>query len=550
MNSGKETRTKKLNIWLPLLFSLVLVGGMYVGTKLQSSSVVNVRFEGDHMPSNIGHGRIEELIRYIEARYVDEVNGDELVEKAINALLGELDPHSSYIPARELKEVNEQLEGNFEGVGIEFMVLEDTILVVSPIAGGPSEAVGIMAGDKIIEIMDTIVIGKGLAVRDIVSKLRGKKGSKVKLGIQREGEAELIQFTVTRDRIPMNSVDVSYMLDAKTGYIKINRFSASTYKEFMQGLEELVEKYAMKDLVIDLRQNPGGYLQEATNLLSQLFDEKGKLLVYTQGKSVHRNEYKTTGKNFYQIGKIAILTDGGSASASEIVAGAIQDWDRGVIVGRRTFGKGLVQEQYDLKDGAALRLTIARYYTPSGRCIQKSYNDKEAYDHDLLDRYDSGELYSVDSIHVADSTKYFTSGGRVVFGGGGIIPDVFVPLDTIQLNKYFIALRQHVPEFVFREYEKNKGELELSLKDFSRNYQIDDKMINAFIQYTETKKIKAQPEELNKIRPTLKRLMKARLAKHLFGDIGFYTIWNRNDDVVKEAMQVLHKDDPISASKE
>ena len=549
MNSGQETNPKKLKIWLPLLFSLVLVGGMYVGTKLQTN-VVQINVDGENVPRSIGQGRIEELIRYIEARYVDDVNSEQLVEKAINALIEELDPHSSYIPARDLKEVNEQLEGNFEGVGIEFMVLEDTILVVSPIAGGPSEAVGIMAGDKIIEIMDTIVIGKGLAVRDIVSKLRGKKGSKVKLGIQRAGEKDLIDFTVTRDRIPMNSIDVAYMLDAKTGYIKINRFSASTYKEFMQGLEELVDRHAMKDLVIDLRQNPGGYLQEATNLLSQLFDEKGKLLVYTEGNSVNRREYKSSGKNFYQVGKIAVLTDGGSASASEIVAGAIQDWDRGVIVGRRSFGKGLVQEQYDLKDGSALRLTIARYYTPSGRCIQKSYSDKNAYDHDLLDRYDSGELYSLDSIHIADSTKFFTSGGRAVYGGGGITPDVFVPLDTIQLNNYYIALRQHVPEFIFRTYEKNKGELELSLKDFSRNYQIDNQMINEFINYTETKGVKTQTGELNKIRPVLKRLMKARLAKHLFGDEGFYTIWNRNDDVVKEAIQVLHKDDPISASKE
>ncbi|MEL6926504.1 MAG: S41 family peptidase, partial [Bacteroidota bacterium] len=305
-----------------------------------------------------------------------------------------------------------------------------------------------------------------------------------------------------------------------------------------------------KSLVLDLRQNPGGYLQEATNMLSQLFEKSDKLLVYTEGRSVHRNEYESSGKNFFQIDKIAVLVDEGSASASEIVAGAIQDWDRGVVVGRRTFGKGLVQEQYDLKDGSALRLTVARYYTPSGRSIQKAYDDKSNYDRDLIARYDSGELSNKDSVYIADSTQYKTSGGRIVYGGGGIVPDVFVPIDTLQLNDYFVNLRQYLPQYMFRYFEQNRGQLEFNLKNFSRSYRISDDLMNEFLEFAESEGVERDYKALVEIRPALKRLMKARLAKHLFGDEGFYTIWNNDDTAVEEALRILQHDNPVSASND
>ncbi|MEM1322594.1 MAG: S41 family peptidase [Bacteroidota bacterium] len=493
--------------------------------------------------------RLEELIRYIEARYVDEVDREELIDKAIRNILEELDPHSNYIASDQLRDVNEQLEGNFEGIGIEFMMLDDTIMVVSPISGGPSEAVGIMAGDKIVEIEDSLVAGGHMEAREIIGMLRGKKGSKVKVGVLRANENKVLPFVITRDEIPLNSVDVAYMVDEETGYIKVNRFSATTYREFMEQLERLVEDHDMKDLVIDVRQNPGGYLQEATNILSQLFRDKDKLLVYTEGRSVHRSDYESTGKPFFDIGKVSVLIDEGSASASEIVAAAVQDWDRGTIVGRRSFGKGLVQEQYGLKDGSALRLTVARYYTPSGRLIQKAYDkdNPDQYDEDVYQRLESGELMNEDNIKVADTTKYYTASGRTVYGGGGITPDLFIPIDTILLNDYYIGLRQHVPQFVYRYINDNVKVLEQSLSSFKRNFEVSDQLFREFIRYSEEKGMEAQPEEFATCEPAIKRLLKARVARHLFGDEGFYSIWNEEDAAVQEALKSMEELNPMTA---
>ncbi|MEZ4983592.1 MAG: S41 family peptidase [Saprospiraceae bacterium] len=352
VNSG----FKKVSVWLPLMLGGVMALGIYLGMRFQEA---NVHFNNEELSalhqSLSGQGRVEELLRYIDAKYVEAPDKDALSRAAIEAIVAELDPHSSYISPEELVAVNEQMEGNFDGIGVEFMVLEDTIVIVSALSGGPSEAVGIQAGDKIITIEDSIVAGRQLETPDIFKLLRGEKGTQVKVGIARGNRDELLHFTITRDKIPMYSVDAAIMLDDKTGYIKVNRFSGTTYDEFVQALEKLVEKQNMQDLVIDLRHNPGGYLTQATKMLSQLFPEKGKLLVYTEGRTVKRTEYTTNGRPFYPIGKVAVLIDEGSASASEIMAGAVQDHDRGVIVGRRSFGKGLVQEQYPLRDGGALR---------------------------------------------------------------------------------------------------------------------------------------------------------------------------------------------------
>ncbi len=550
MTDLNKHNSKKLKIWLPLLFSLVLVLGMLIGINLKQTPVVASK-EKIPIIRTIEPGRVEELLRYVEAKYVDDINRDELTEKAIGNLLNELDPHSNYISAKQLKEVNEQLEGNFEGIGIEFMILDDTILVVTPIVGGPSEAAGILAGDRIIEIEDSIVTGQDIVVKDVVGMLRGNKGTDVKIGIHRRNVDEIKYFTITRDKIPINSVDIGYMLDEKTGYIRISRFSATTYREFMEKIEDLVDNYQMEDLVIDLRQNPGGYLQEATNILSQLFSEKGNLLVYTEGRTVKRNDYKSTGKPFYNIGNIAVLIDEGSASASEIIAGAIQDWDRGVIIGRRSFGKGLVQEQYSLKDGGALRLTIARYYTPSGRSIQKSYEDLDAYSHDVYDRRKNGELYNADSISIADTTKYFTlKENRVVYGGGGIQPDIFIPLDTMYINDYYLALRKELPNYIFRLVEDNKRDFNYNLVEFKSLYSVTDNALNKFLSYSETQGIeKRKVKHMKDFRKTLKLSFKTYVARQLFGDEGFYVIKNEKDPSVLQALESL-KQQPDSVTSE
>lgn len=546
--------SNRWNTWLPLLIALALVVGMLIGMELQTATpTVIISDSMNGSKSNYGQGKIEELIRYIEAKYVDEVDRDALIQQAIDNILGTLDPHSNYISAEQLKDVNDQLEGNFDGIGVEFLIVEDTVVVVAALAGGPSEAVGIIAGDKIVEVEGTAIAGKDKSNRDIVNLLKGEKGSAVKIGVLRGSNPLVQNFSIVRDEIPMHSIDVSYMADQKTGYIKLNRFSATTYEEFMTGVEQMIEEEGMEDLIIDLRHNPGGYLKQATNILSQLFKDKEKLLVYTKGRTVKRDDYESTGRPFFDIGDITVLIDEGSASASEILAGAIQDHDRGVIIGRRSFGKGLVQEQYKLRDGSALRLTVARYYTPSGRSIQKPYDDVENYDNDMQARYESGELSSADSMIVGDSTEYFTAGGNVVYGGGGISPDVFVPIDTVLLNKTYIALRQHASQFAFRYFDQHpalKDSEYNQLDRFKNEYDVSNEMLNEFLAYAREKELKISDREFRAVNKEIKRLLKARMAKHLFGDEGFYSVWNDGDYMVRKALEVLQLSDPITTTKD
>ena len=544
--------SNRLSIWLPLLFALVLVVGMLIGMRMQSSAPTVV-LEADDMPvQSLGQGKMEEILRYVEAKYVDEVDREAILQEVIDNMLSKLDPHSNYITAEELKEVNEQLQGNFDGIGIEFLLLDDTIVVVAPLAGGPSEAVGIQAGDKIVAIEDSTIAGVNMDTRDVISMLRGEKGTEVEIGVLRGKSKELMHFSIVRDEIPMNSVDVSYMLNDKTAYIKVNRFSATTHEEFMKGLESLSENNKIEDLVIDLRHNPGGYLQQATNILSQLFSDKGELLVYTEGRTVNRTDYKSTGRSFYDIDDVVILIDEGSASASEIMAGAVQDHDRGLVIGRRSFGKGLVQEQYKLRDGSALRLTVARYYTPSGRSIQKGYKGNEEYDEELLGRFETGELESEEKVAIADSTQYFTDNGRVVYGGGGIMPDIFVPIDTILMNENYLDFRQHIPQYVFRYLsDAGKGMQEYSLAGFIDKFQVTDDVFNSFLEYVGQQDADANPSGLTyTLRQELKLFIKARIAKHLFGDEGFYKLWHEQDPVIKEALKALQHPNPLTASQE
>jgi carboxyl-terminal processing protease len=547
-NNENTTSQKKLNIWLPLLFSLVLVAGMLIGTKMQNNPPTVAAVEVSDAPkeelppSTMGQGKLEELIRYIEARYVDNINKDELVKEAIDNILFQLDPHSSYISAEQLREVNEQLEGSFNGIGIEYVVVDDTVMVVAALSGGPAEKAGILSGDKIVEVEDSLMVGKNVDYEGVLDRLKGDNGSKVKIGIRRGDATKLLYYTLTRDRIPVESIEVAYMLDKETGYIKVNRFTAQTYEEFMHALEDLVDRQGMKHLVIDLRQNPGGYMQEATNILSQLFDEKDKLLVYTEGKSVPRNEYKSTGRNFYKINNVAVLTDEGSASASEIIAGAIQDQDRGIIIGRRTFGKGLVQEQYRLRDGSAIRLTVARYFTPSGRCIQKSYESREHYDEDLSDRIHSGELYDESKIEFEDTTRYFTTGGRVVYGGGGIQPDIFIPLDSMLLSPYYIRLHQHTPAFAFRYLETHRTALEkMTAEQFADSFPADEALVNSFFDFSVRRGEKKNAQQWKKVRPAIAQAVKAGIARQLWSEKGFYLVMNREDPVITKALKVIRE---------
>lgn len=538
---------KGILIWLPVLLSIMLVIGMMLGMGLQAVPASSAVVHSKDGLSGIGNGRVEELIRYIEAKYVDEVNSEELIQEAINHMLGQLDPHSNYLTKEQVERVSEQLEGNFEGIGVEFMVLDDTIVVISPLAEGPADKAGIRAGDRIVTVEETIVAGVNMESEAITSQLKGKKGTEVRVGILRPGEGELREFTIIRDEIPVFSVDAHYMLDEKTGYIKVNRFSATTYEEFMRAVEDMVENHQMEDLIIDLRQNPGGYLREATEILSQLFSQKGLLLVYTEGRSVKRQEYNSTGRPFFSLEDLVVLIDEGSASASEILAGAIQDHDRGSLVGRRSFGKGLVQEQYRLSDGSALRLTVARYYTPSGRLIQKSYQDKDAYERDVFHRFESGELLSRDSIAQSDSTEFLTDNGRVVYGGGGITPDFFVPLDTLLFNDTYISLNSYIPQFVLKNLSSILSPVKEMTLETYRATGLKEALFQQFLDYAKAEGAHLDEEDMALVSAPLRQNLKARIAKHLFDNDAFYELLQLNDPDIAKGLEVLGMQNPLTS---
>ncbi|MDO8366187.1 MAG: S41 family peptidase [Saprospiraceae bacterium] len=532
----------KLQTRLPLLLAATLALGMFIGQKLPHYDR-NFSLKSHNSARS---GTLDEILRYVEAKYVDTVDIESLRATAIDHLLDGLDPHSVYISPDELKAVEDDMNGAFEGVGIEFIILDDTIQVVAPLSGGPSEIAGILAGDKIVSINDTVIAGIKIETGKIYNKLRGPKGTTVKVGILRGRETALRFFEVMRDVIPVKSVDAAYMLDGQTGYIRVAHFNGNTYQEFMQNLTPLVEDVGMKSLVLDLRGNPGGYLEEATEMLSQLFPE-GKLLVYTKGRVGQRKDYKSNGRARFDIQNVAVLIDEGSASASEIVAGAVQDWDRGWVIGRRSFGKGLVQEQYPLSNGGAMRLTVSRYFTPSGRCIQRDYKQGQDYDHEAERRLVNGELSNAAKIQQADTTKYYTGQGRIVFGGGGITPDVFIPIDTSFSSTYFTALRQQIPQFLSRWMEgQNRANMSSALPEFVQNYTVSDQILEELASYAEKQGTKKNPAELAKCRPELKLHLKARLAKTLFGDEGLYKVLNDDDPAVEKAIQVLKSGQPVA----
>ncbi len=539
------------NIWTPFLFAATLAIGLFIGYRLQSSAPLLVKSDG--ISGAARTGQVEELLRYIEARYVDEADTKKLNEVAIRSVLDELDPHSSYIPVEDLKALKESMDGNFDGIGIEFLVVDDTITIVSAMPGGPSAAAGLEPGDQIIMVEDSVVTGVLEYGIDPASLMKGRSGTEVNITIRRPGEPELNNYTLQRAPIPVVSVDAAYKLDENTAYIKVNRFSATTYDEFVKALEAQLEKKGGHSVVIDLRDNPGGYLQQATKMLSQLFPQKGELLVYTEGRNSRRVEYKTNGRAFYNIRNVAVLINEGSASASEIMAGAIQDHDRGIIVGRRSFGKGLVQEQYDLSDGSALRLTVARYYTPSGRSIQRSYEEGEDdYRGDISRRYDSGELFNGAGESQDSSLLYYTNSGHPVFGGGGITPDYFVPLDTSLNNETFLRLRNEIPAYLFKYVQRNPEVKRYEdFADFNKNFRLN---LDDILPELTEKALEDVTDGLAplpyRLRADLIQFFTARLARQLFGNSAFHQVMNEDDPIVTEALRLLNGENPLVEARE
>lgn len=477
--------------------------------------------------------------------YVDEVDEDELVEDAIISMLKELDPHSTYSDPEEVRKLNEPLQGNFDGIGIQFNMATDTLFVIQPVSGGPSEKVGILAGDRIIEVNDTVIAGVKMSTEDVMRRLRGKRGTKVNVKIQRRGVKELLTFTITRDKIPVYSLDASYMVNDHIGYIRINRFAATTGKEFVDALHRL-QKAGMKDLILDLQGNGGGYLNAAIELADQFLGRK-ELIVYTEGRRNPRAEFDAKGDGDFLNGRLVVLVDEFSASASEIVTGAIQDWDRGVVVGRRTFGKGLVQRPVDLPDGSMIRLTVARYYTPSGRCIQKPYESVEEYNRDLIDRYNRGEMLSADSIHFPDSLRYKTLRlGRTVYGGGGIMPDYFVPVDTTMYTDYYLALRDKgaIVQQNLKWVDAHRAEWLKRYKDFrhfDREFEITPAMLEELKALGKTLGAEYKEEEYQAALPLIKAQLKALIARDLWDMSEYFQIINRLSASMNKAVELLEK---------
>ncbi len=529
----------KKYLFLTLLLLLVsLTVGIMIGNSLHKRFYLPVRLN-----ENRAGKKLESIIGLIETAYVDSVNSKEIVEKSIPVILENLDPHSTYIPAREMQGVEEEMQGNFSGIGVQFSIQEDTIMIVDVISGGPSAKLGILAGDRIVEVNDTLVAGTGIKNEKVLKLLRGKKGTMVKVSIQRRGFKNLFDFDITRGEIPIYSVDVSYMIDEGTGFIKVSRFAEQTYHEFTEAMRKLDQQGASK-IIVDLRGNPGGYLAAVIRMVND-FLEKGEPILYTQGKSQPKKVYSANSRNAWAGKSLFLLIDEFSASASEIFAGAIQDNDRGIVIGRRSFGKGLVQEQIPFNDGSAIRLTVARYYTPSGRSIQKSYEEgNEKYFEDLFSRMQHGEFSSSDSIHFADSLKYQTKKGRTVYGGGGIMPDFFVPVDTTGRSTYFekIYQKQLVYQFGFQYADQHRETL-LKLGNALEiaNYLDREKILDSFVNYAASRGVPADPGGLRQSGYIIGTQLKAYIARNILGEEGFYPIIQQIDKTLLKAIEITRQ---------
>lgn len=527
----KENR--RFIIFLPIIIAISIVAGITIGNNFSNKSYV---YNSDR--------KLNTILNLVSDGYVDTVNVSEIIEKTIPQLLSNLDPHTVYIPAKDLTEVNNELEGSFSGIGISFFRMNDTVRVVEVISGGPSEKVGLLAGDRIVSINDSIFTGSHITDQDVFSKLRGVKGTAVKLGIKRNTSKDILYFDIIRGNIPLNSIDVAYMVEKEIGYIKINKFSRTTYDEFLQAMVKLKNEGAEK-YILDLRGNGGGYMEMAI-LMSNEFLPENSLILYTQGRDKKNNQqFWSDGNGSFQDVELAILIDEYSASASEILAGAMQDNDRGLIVGRRSFGKGLVQKQYELSDSSAVRMTISRYHTPSGRCIQKDYKKGEtAYNMDIYDRYAHGEFSNKDSIKMDTANVFQTVHRRKVYGGGGIMPDLFVPSDTSGITSYYINVSNAglVQKFAYEYAEINREDFS-KLKDYKQFLRIlpsNNVLINDFVSYASENGIPARWYYINQSRDLILTQLKALIARDIFGTEAFYPIYNKNDKVIQKTIKAFN----------
>lgn len=527
----KDLRTSGSGVWVAFFFPLVLVVGMFIGFNLHNSL--------RNKP------KLDEVLDLINDQYVDTVNNNVLYTNAVSGILKSLDPHTIYIPADDLQEVNDELEGGFSGIGVEFAIVRDTIEVTNVIDNGPAVHAGVDIGDQVIKVGDSMVAGINITSERIIHLLKGQQGSIVNVTFKRPGNNVQELKAITRDIIPVNSVDASIMLDGVTGFIKINRFSATTYDEFSKALKQL-KRQGAKQLILDLRDNPGGYLEAATMMADDFLDDS-KLIVYTKGVHSAKTEYKASGGGAFESGRLAILIDEGSASASEILAGAVQDWDRGVVLGRRSFGKGLVQKQYDLRDGSALRLTVARYYTPSGRSIQRSFaNGKDAYMEDYEHRFLSGELTGKASVALADTTPYYTGKHRLVYGGGGIKPDVYVPYDTASLSSEFVSVifSKELKAAIWDYFIQNRNNLKRrGIADFANTFDSKPVRESYFAMLSKDSRQQVNSLLMKPVNYSYFKLqVQAQLARYLYRDNGYYTVILKQDEVVKKALTLLNSD--------
>jgi carboxyl-terminal processing protease len=533
---------KKLNFWLPLLFAVVMILGMIIGFRLYPNTNTGGFFRTGKLSP------VQEVLDIIKDRYVDTVHADSLNEEAIEGILAHLDPHSYYIPAVDQVEMNEDLQGNFQGIGVEFQILSDTVNVTNVLSGGPSDKAGLQVGDQFLQVNDSTVAGNGITAESIKKLLRGPGASMVNVTMFRDHGRR--QFSIRRGIIPLPALDAYYMIDKESGYIRINKFSRTTFEEFMQALQDL-EKQGMKKLVLDIRGNGGGIVDEAVNMADE-FLGNDDLIVYTQGRKSPRKEYHAQRPGSFEKGKLILLVDEGTASASEILAGALQDWDRASIVGRRTFGKGLVQEPFELNDGSELRLTIARYYTPLGRSIQKPYNKgRDAYNEEVIDRFHNGEVIHGDTSNIHAGPVYRTPAGRQVYGGGGITPDVFVAMDTTQISRNVSALyiSGTLNNFVYEYYIQHQAELKKfqSPADFYSGYRKDAEIWNDLVSYS--KKDSIDLDNVGTIdRSQVEIRVKALLARLIWRMQGYFYIMNLSDPVLKKAMELLESNNPMPSA--
>jgi len=526
---------KKYTVYFPVLLAIAMIAGLFIGNTLNRKSQPanrSIRMA----PGN----KLSTIMSLVEAAYVDTINAAEIIERTIPELLKNLDPHSTYIPARNMQEVEEEMQGNFSGIGVQFSIQEDTVVVIDVISGGPSQQLGLMAGDRIVMVNDSNIAGVGIENEDVLKLLRGKKGTKVKVSNLRRGFRDYFDFDIIRGDIPIYSVDVSYMIDEETGYVKVSRFAEQTYAEFMDGMAKL-NKAGARKVIIDLRGNPGGYLAAVIRMVDE-FLAKDEPILITKGKSQPEKVYNASNRSSFTNVSVFVLIDEFSASASEIFAGALQDNDRGIVIGRRSFGKGLVQEQVPFSDGSAVRLTVARYYTPSGRSIQKPYdNGSEKYYEDMFERMVHGEMLFADSIQFADSLKYYTKKGRTVYGGGGIMPDIFVPADTSGRSGYFNRIYQRglIYQFAFqysdqhRDYLKKLGNASEIEKWLDRQNVID-----SFVKFASGKGIPYDAEGMKASRHIIETQVKAYIGRNILGEEGFYPIIQQIDKTLLKAIEI------------